>query len=190
MRIVGGRFGGRRLPAPRGGGTRPTADRVREGIASALEARGMIEGAVVLDLFAGTGALGLEAISRGAEQAVFVDSDPQRVREITEAARTLGIPERVRALALDLAKPPRQWLARLPEEVFDLVFLDPPYAQIALVTSVLAAARESGKLRSGGAIVVEHARRHPPELPPGFTEIASYRYGDTAVVLSTVDENG
>ncbi|HEY8431321.1 MAG TPA: 16S rRNA (guanine(966)-N(2))-methyltransferase RsmD [Sandaracinaceae bacterium] len=186
MRIVGGRFGGRRLAAPRGEGTRPTAERVREAIASALEARGWIEGAVVLDLFAGTGALGLEALSRGAARAVFVDRDPARARAIEKAARELGIGDDVRALALDLEKPPRAWLGRLPgDEVFDLVFVDPPYAMIAAVTKVLAALAKSGKLRPGAAVVVEHARRHPPELPPGFAEIARYRYGDTAVLLST-----
>ncbi len=191
MRIVGGRLGGRRIAAPRGRGTRPTAERVREGIASALEARGWIEDAVLLDLFAGTGALGFEALSRGAARAVFVDRDPALARAIEKAARELGVEAQVRALALDLEKPARAWLPRLPEERFDLVFLDPPYAAIGIVREVLAAAWESGKLRPGAAIVVEHARRQPPALPPGFSEVASYRYGDTGVVLGTAPgENG
>lgn len=192
MRIIGGRLGGRRLAAPRGVSTRPTAERVREGIASALDARGLIEGAVVLDLFAGTGALGFEAISRGAARAVFVDRDRAVVGAIEKGARELGIAELVRALALDLEKPPRSWIGRLPDERFDLVFLDPPYASIEVVTAVLAAAGESGKLQPGAAIVIEHARRRPPVLPPGFVEVASYRYGDTAVVLATAPaaENG
>lgn len=192
MRIIGGRLGGRRLAAPHGVSTRPTAERVREGIASALDARGLIEGAVVLDLFAGTGALGFEAISRGAARAVFVDRDRAVVGAIEKGARELGVAELVRALALDLEKPPRSWIGRLPDERFDLVFLDPPYASIEVVTAVLAAAGESGKLQPGAAIVIEHARRRPPVLPPGFVEVASYRYGDTAVVLATAPaaENG
>ncbi len=185
MRIVGGRLGGRRLAAPRGQSTRPTSERVREGIASALEARDRIDGARVLDLFAGTGALAFEALSRGAASAVLVDRDPKRVRAIRESARELGLDDLVTTLALDLAKDPGAWIARLPDTTFDLVFLDPPYAEIGMVTGVLAAARESGKLSPDAAIVIEHARRKPPSLPPDFSELASYRYGDTAVVLAS-----
>ena len=185
MRIVGGRLGGRRIAAPRGQSTRPTSERVREGIASALEARGWIEGARVLDLFAGTGALSFEALSRGAAQAVMVDSDPARVRAIEKAARELGLEREVRALAFDLERDPRALLARLPEDSsFDLVFFDPPYARVGAVTPLLAALLESGKLTPGAAIVVEHARRAPPTLPDDFACVATYRYGDTAVILS------
>lgn len=188
MRIVGGRLGGRRLAAPRGHGTRPTAERVREAIASALEARGLIDGSLVLDLFAGTGALAFEALSRGAARAVLIDRDPKLVRAIRESARALGLDEVVSALALDLEREVSSWLSRLPDERFDLVFLDPPYARIAVVTSVLAALWESGKLSPGAALVIEHARREPPALPSGFCEAASYRYGDTAVILATAPE--
>ena len=185
MRIVGGRLGGRRIAAPRGEGTRPTSDRVREGVASALEARGWIEGARVLDLFAGTGALSFEALSRGAAHAVMIDRDAALIRAIDKGARELGLEREVRALAFDLEREPRTFIARLPEDArFDLVFFDPPYARIAVVTPLLAALLESGKLTPGAAIVVEHARRAPPTLPDDFAPVATYRYGDTAVLLS------
>ena len=188
MRIVGGRLGGRRIAAPRGQSTRPTSERVREGIASALEARGRFEGAVVLDLFAGTGALGFEALSRGAARAVLVEKDAALARAIEKGARELGVGAEVSVLALDLERPPRTWMARLPDVRFDLVFLDPPYARIDVVTTLLAALSESGKLSPDAAIVVEHARRGPPTLPDAFSEIATYRYGDTAVLLRTLKE--
>lgn len=188
MRIVGGRLGGRRIAAPRGQSTRPTSERVREGIASALEARGWIEGAVVLDLFAGTGALSFEALSRGAARSVMVEKDAALARTIEKGARELGVGDAVSVVALDLERAPRTWMARLPDAVFDLVFLDPPYARIAVVTTLLAALRESGKLSPSAAVVVEHARRAPPTLPDTFSEIATYRYGDTAVLLCTAEE--
>ncbi len=188
MRIVGGRLSGRRLAAPRGQSTRPTAERVREGIASALDARDRIEGAIVLDLFAGTGALSFEALSRGAARAVLIERDPKLVRAIREGARELGLADIVTAVALDLEKDPASWISRLPDARVDLVFSVPPYAKIAIVTSVLAAAWDCGKLSPGAAVVVEHARRAPPTLPPGFSELASYRYGDTAVVLASAPE--
>src|SRR5690606_24750765 len=140
-------LGGRRIAAPRGQSTRPTSERVREGIASALEARGWIEGAQVLDLFAGTGALSFEALSRGAAHAVLVDSDAGRIRAIEKAARELGLSREIRALPFDLEREPRAFLARLPHgERYDLVFLDPPYERIAAVGPLLAALSESGKL--------------------------------------------
>src|SRR5690606_4782556 len=115
-------------------------------IASALEARGRFEGAVVLDLFAGTGALGFEALSRGAARAVLVEKDAALARAIEKGARELGVGAEVSVLALDLERPPRTWMARLPDVRFDLVFLDPPYARIDVVTTLLAALSESGKL--------------------------------------------
>lgn len=184
MRIVGGRLGGRRLAGPRGTSvTRPTAERVREAIASALDARGLLEGALVLDLFAGTGALAFEAISRGAASAVLVDRDPAMVRAIRESAALLGVDRGVQALALDLERDPSSWLGRVPGGPFDLVFLDPPYARIELAPRALEAAWRAGRLRPGATAVIEHARRHGPTLPPCFGQIATYRYGDTSVVL-------
>jgi 16S rRNA (guanine966-N2)-methyltransferase len=184
MRIVGGRLGGRRLVTPRGQGvTRPTSERVREAVASALDARDRIEGAVVLDLFAGTGALAFEALSRGAASAVMVDRDGAMVRAMRESARHLGLAREVQVVSLDLERPPESWLPRLPDGPFDLVFLDPPYARVALAADALAALWSAGRLRPEATAVVEHDRRRPSTLPPDFGEIATYRYGDTAVIL-------
>jgi 16S rRNA (guanine966-N2)-methyltransferase len=184
LRIVGGRLGGRRLATPRGASvTRPTAERVREAIASALEARDRIEGAVVLDLFAGTGALAFEAISRGAVRAVLVDRDAAMVRAMRESAKELGIEREVQVISLDLERDPSSWIPRVPDGPFDLVFLDPPYLRVDRAMIALDALARSGKLRPGATAVIEHARRQPPTLPQGFGEIAAYRYGDTAVIL-------
>lgn len=188
MRIIGGRLGGRRIASPRGHTTRPTSERVREGLASALDARGLFEEAAVLDLFAGTGALSFEALSRGASSAVLVEKDPTNAQALTKSAHELGLDEQVSVLALDLERPARTWMRRLPERAFDLVFIDPPYARIALVNVLLAALSRSDKLSPNAAIAIEHARRDPPSLPDGFSEIATYRYGDTAVLLCTLKE--
>jgi 16S rRNA (guanine966-N2)-methyltransferase len=187
VRIVGGKLGGRRIAGPRGKGTRPTSERVREGIASALESRGWIEGATVLDLFAGTGLLAFEAVSRGAARAVCIDKDPAVASAIRAAAEQLGTADAVSALALDLAR--AGWIDRLPQLCFDLVFLDPPYDRVEVVAEILTALREGGRLGPNAAIVVEHARRAPPSLPSGFGQVATYRYGDTAVLLGTATEH-
>jgi 16S rRNA (guanine966-N2)-methyltransferase len=153
---------------------------VREAIASALEARGWIEGAVVLDMFAGTGALALEALSRGAVRAVCVDRDAKLVRAIVDAGRELGA--EIEAVAIDLSRP--GWIERLPGGRFSLVFFDPPYDQIALVPPLLSTLRDGDRLERGAAIVIEHGKKSAVDLPSGFREVASYRYGDTAVLLS------
>jgi 16S rRNA (guanine966-N2)-methyltransferase len=182
VRIVGGRLGGRRLAGPSAKGTRPTSDRAREGIASALEARGLIEGARVLDLFAGTGALGFEALSRGAAHVCFVDRDAGCVRAIKDNAELFGVTADIRALSIDLFR--EGALERISADPpFDLLFADPPYAEIAKLGPVLEELFRRGRLTTGAALVLEHARRDSPVLPEGFGEIASYRYGDTAVVL-------
>ena len=184
MRIVGGRLSGRRFSGPPGDRTRPTAERTREGIASALEARGWIDGAVVLDLWAGTGALAFEALSRGAARATLVEGDRRVARAIERSARELGLSERAAVIVADLDRPPDRWIASLAEPA-DLVFCDPPYAQVARISPVLSALVEAGKLRPGAAVVVEHAKKAPPALPLGFGAVAAYRYGDTAVLLGS-----
>lgn len=184
MRIVGGALSGRRFSGPPGDRTRPTAERTREGIASALASRGWIEGAVVLDLWAGTGALAFEALSRGAARAVLVEGDRRVARAIDASARELGLEDRVTVVTADLEKPPAKWMGALDAPA-DLVFCDPPYARVERVGPVLSALLEAGKLRAGAAVVVEHARRAPPHLASGFGEVGAYRYGDTAVLLCT-----
>lgn len=182
MRIVGGSLSGRRFRGPPGAATRPTSERVREAIASALHARDAIEGAVVLDLFAGTGALAFEALSRGAARAVLVERDRKVAQAIERSAAELGLEARVQVVVADLEAPPTRWIASLGAG-FDLVFCDPPYARLDRALEVLAALREAGALADYATIVLEHGHRDAPVAPPGFEALRSYRYGDTAVLL-------
>ena len=168
VRIIGGSLGGRRLRAPRGADTRPTADRVRESLFNIL---GDLEGLRVLDLYAGTGALALEALSRGAREAVLVDKAAEPIRCIEENARDLGVLAQTRILRADAATA----LARLAGERFDLCFLDPPYRLV--VDPVLDAL--PAVLAPGARVVVEHDRRRPPGGPLLCTD--RRRYGDTEV---------
>jgi 16S rRNA (guanine966-N2)-methyltransferase len=174
MRVVTGRFGGRRLAAPPGRGTRPTSDRVREALFSTL---GPIDGARVLDLYAGSGALGIEAVSRGARSALLVERDPRAVAVIRANLDALGLAEpeaRVHAGTARTAL--RNASAR--GDTYDLVFLDPPYRRAPELGRELSAAL--GPLLSGGArVVTESDRRAPLELPLPLTH--EHRYGDTLI---------
>ena len=187
MRIVGGRLGGRRFAGPSGSGTRPTSERVREALASALVARGAVEGAHVLDLFAGTGALGFEMLSRGAARLVAVDASRRVVRALERSASELGVSDDVRAVALDLLGDPAAVAARLGEigggEPFSLVMADPPYAEVADVPDLLRALRAADVLTTDALFVLEHATRAAPELGPGLASIKQYQYGDTSIQL-------
>ncbi|WP_437754918.1 16S rRNA (guanine(966)-N(2))-methyltransferase RsmD [Sorangium sp. So ce1389] len=180
MRVIAGRLGGRRLAAPRGEGTRPTADRVREALFSSL---GDVTGALVCDLYAGTGALGIEALSRGARRAVFVESGRPALATLRENLAALGLDEATRVVPL----PVERALELLRDEgPFDLALLDPPYA--ALAKAAAAAARLAGPLgllAPAGRLVLEHARRDPSPEIAGLTCDAVRTYGDTAVSFYT-----
>jgi len=186
MRIVGGEPGGRRFAGPSGKGTRPTSERVREALASALEARDLVRGARVLDLYAGTGALAFEALSRGAARAILVDVDRRLVRDLEKSARELGLSDRARSVALDLGGTPgtvAERLARLADG-FDLVFADPPYADVDRVPPLLGALAELGLITQDTVIVLEHATKQPPRSLGGLASFADYQYGDTSVLLA------
>lgn len=185
MRVIGGVLSGRRFAAPSGRGTRPTSDRVREAVASALQSRGAFEGASVLDLFAGTGALSFEALSRGALHSVAVDRDPRMIRELMRNALELGIDDRTRAIRLDLLGDPVTVAQKLPEARggFDLVFVDAPYAEIAAVPALLAALLARGLLASNARIVVERPATQRWLWPNGLASDADYRYGRTGISL-------
>lgn len=185
MRIVGGKLSGRRFAGPPGDRTRPTSERVREAVASALEARGAIEGAVVLDLWAGTGALAFEALSRGAERAVLVEVDRRVSGSIERAAAELELGAQARVIQTDLERPIEGWIGRAAGP-FDLVFCDPPYDRVERVGEVLGALAAAGSLAADAWVVVEHASRDAVELPAGFSEIRTYRYGDTSVLLGAL----
>ena len=185
MRIVSGQFKGRPLKAPRGDRTRPTTDRVRESTMSAVaSARGGFEGAVVLDAFAGSGALGLEALSRGARCAHFYERSDEALRALLGNVRTLGLDEvRARVHRADVLKEPPVWAA----EPFDLVFLDPPYALGASeALGVPAALAARGALAKGAFVVYEHAVSTCADADAaadagGLTLARRKRYGDTVV---------
>jgi 16S rRNA (guanine(966)-N(2))-methyltransferase RsmD len=169
MRVVAGRYGGRTLRAPRGTDVRPTADRVREALFSIL---GPVEGHSVLDLFAGTGALGIEALSRGASSCVFVDLDTRPVQANLEA---LGIDAEVRrGGALSALRAGDQ---------YDLVLLDPPYRDAARLGPELTEALPP-VLGPSARVVSESDRRHPLEL--GLPLHDERRYGDTLIRIHTV----
>jgi 16S rRNA (guanine966-N2)-methyltransferase len=176
MRVIAGRFGGRRLQAPKGRVTRPTSDRVREALFSML---GNIEGAVVLDLFAGTGALGIEAISRGARTAVFVERDTGALSALEENLAALGIePSATEVRRGDAFGALRT--AREREETYDLAFIDPPYRQAHDWGPELTAILPS-LLSPGARAIVESDRRAPVEL--GLEVEQERHYGNTNITI-------
>ncbi len=173
MRIVGGSLGGRVLRAPHGAATRPTSEKVREAIFNIL---GPVEGARVLDLFAGSGALGLEALSRGAAHATFVDAGRPALAAIRANLRALGLEDRAAVLAMDAPAA----AAQPPAAPWALVFVDPPYASDLARRAVLAL--PPGSLAPGARIVIEHDRRGtPPEQLGSLLRTDQRRYGDTMV---------
>lgn len=176
-RIVAGSAGGRRLATPTGAATRPTSDRVREGLFSSLESlRGSLQGARFLDLYAGSGAVGLEALSRGASQAVLVEHDRRAAQTIARNASTLDL----RSADVVVSRVEHH-LPRATPAPFDVVFIDPPYAMPGgeideLVTVLL----DRGWLAPNAVVVLERSRRDDaPRWPPGVEEVQQRRYGDT-----------
>jgi 16S rRNA (guanine966-N2)-methyltransferase len=171
MRIIAGELKGRRLRMPGGAPTRPTADRVREALFSMLAD---VSGAHVLDLFAGSGALGIEALSRGAAAAVFVESDARAAATIRANLESLGLEGTVvrRDVARFLSDPSR--------EAYDLVFCDPPYDSGPRIAGQLAE-RLPAMLAEGARIVTESDKRRPLELP--FPLLRERTYGDTRIAI-------
>jgi 16S rRNA (guanine966-N2)-methyltransferase len=170
LRVVAGEFKGRRLAAPRGTRTRPTADRVREALFSML---GDVDGARVLDLYAGSGALGIEALSRGAESAVFVERDAQAVAAIERNLAAVGVEATV--VRQDVVR----FLARA-DGAFDLVFCDPPYDSASRLAGQLAD-RLPALCAEDARIVTESDKRNPLVLP--FPLLVERAYGDTRIAI-------
>ena len=183
MRIVGGQYRGRTLATPRGDHIRPTSDRLRESLFNILvHAHGdPVTGARVLDLFAGTGALALEAMSRGAAFALFVDEGAEARALIRENVEALGLGGVTRIFRRDATR----LGAAHPIEPFSLVFLDPPYGS-GLAQQALIAVRAGGWLTADALIVVEEAADAAFTAPAGFTEIARRRYDDTELVFLNI----
>ena len=161
MRIISGEGHGRKIAAPRGWNTRPATARIRASIFSRVLSRMAIEHARVLDLFAGSGSLGIEALSRGAEQAVFVDSARAAANTITQNLRQLGLTERARVIAMDF-HPALDQLAAAGEH-FDLIFVDPPFAEDSSA-AVLAKLTQLGLINAHGIVIVRQYYR-ATELP-------------------------
>ncbi|MFQ5601316.1 MAG: 16S rRNA (guanine(966)-N(2))-methyltransferase RsmD [Candidatus Krumholzibacteriia bacterium] len=174
LRIVAGRFRGRRLHTTRGRGLRPTADRMKESIYDVLQAR--VPGARVLDLYAGSGSLGLEALSRGASHVVLVECSRRALEIIRRNLELLGVQDEVDVVAADALR----YLAASAMQAFDLILADPPYD--AGVEDDLLAAVQRSVLRPGGCFVLQHVRRWRVTRPPeGFELFRSKRFGDTVV---------
>jgi 16S rRNA (guanine966-N2)-methyltransferase len=181
VRIVGGEARGRPLRAVPGRDTRPTADRVRQSLFDALGQR--MDGLEVLDLYAGTGALALEAVSRGAARAVLIESDARACAAMLHNVVTLRYEDRCQVMRAELPAALRQ----LKGQRFDLVFSDPPYAQRA-AQGTLDALAASGVLAKAARIVLETDRREPSPVPPQGLRLADERlYGDTRVLVYTAD---
>src|SRR6516164_1139419 len=180
MRVVGGRLRGRNLAAPASHEIRPTADRLRESLFNILvhAYANPVEGARVLDLFAGTGALGIEAISRGAGFALFVDNGAEAralLRNNVEALGLGGVTKVFRRDATELGP-------AHPVEPFSLVFLDPPYGK-GLAEKALASLRDGGWLNKEALLVVEEAKAAALTTPEGFVELERRAYDDTEFVF-------
>jgi 16S rRNA (guanine966-N2)-methyltransferase len=176
-RIIGGSAGGRRIAAPAGQQTRPTTDRVREALFSSVEAWcGSLQGLRFLDLYAGSGAVGLEAWSRGAGVVTLVESDRRTARLIADNAKALGFVK-----ADVVTGPVAATLARPPSAPYDVAFLDPPYPlDDEQLAEDLRALDEQGWLVPGAMVVVERSSRSPePIWPKGIAGARKKRYGET-----------
>lgn len=178
-RIIGGSAGGRRLKTPSGDNTRPTSDRVREALFSTIDAGfGSISGLRFLDLYAGSGAVGLEAMSRGAGLVTMVEHDRRAASLIRENARTLGFSQ-VEVVTSKVARA----LVHAPRAPYDVVFIDPPYAlEIRDVLQSLAALRSNHWLATDALVVVERSSRGGGlGWPDGFAAERSRKYGETTL---------
>lgn len=184
MRVLAGALKGRRLVTPRGLGTRPTADQVRLALMDALTP--YLGGARLLDLFAGAGGVGLEALSRGAAHATFVERDPRAVAALRHNIAALGVEAQARVLRLDVARA----LATLAEagERFAIVFLDPPY-ESALVAATLERLGASPLVEAGGRVIAQHPTKQPPLADIGRLRAArTRRFGETTLTFFRAGE--
>lgn len=181
VRIIAGEMRGRTLYAPAGMDTRPTQDKVRESLFNIL--RYDVAEARVLDLFAGSGALSLEAISRGAQSAVAVDMSRAAVECIRRNVQAARAQERVRILPMDYRRAIDQLAARGAQ--FDLVFLDPPYRMVN-TGEMAAQLYEKGLLSPACIVVIEHAREVTPVLPPALEAYDERTYGQTKMLFARI----
>jgi len=182
MRVIAGRAHGRRLKAPRGLRTRPTSARARESIFSRLQVRLEFEGARVLDVFAGSGSLGCEALSRGASQATFIDSSRAAVSAIDDNLHALGMRDRARILSTGVFHALDELAS--DEVEFDLIFVDAPFKN-DMSAEVLGRVAQGSLVAEGGWIVVEQSKRAPaaPEAPKGLICVNVVTIGDHRIAF-------
>lgn len=182
MRIIGGSAGGRKLLAPSGWRVRPTADRVKEALFSILLSRlGNLDGLTILDLFAGTGNLGIEALSHGAGRAFFVDNNPQSLRLIRNNLQLTGFAAGSEVISGDAVRILRQLRQR--NIIFDIIFLDPPYHESELLQTVLMEIDREKILSPEGVIIVETGKGKAPAVTGGLVVLDMRTYGDTAITI-------
>jgi 16S rRNA (guanine966-N2)-methyltransferase len=175
MRVVAGEAKGRRLRSPPASVTRAATDRVRQSLFGILEP--VLEGARVLDLFAGAGTLGIEALSRGAAHATFVERDAAALRALRANVASTEMSGRAHVVARDVLP----FLGSSPAEPYDVVFCDPPFADVAVLTRVLAHDGLRGSLAPGALVVARMLRKHPPALPEGARLEREKRIGEESL---------
>ncbi|WP_392898590.1 16S rRNA (guanine(966)-N(2))-methyltransferase RsmD [Streptomyces sp. LN699] len=175
-RVIAGSAGGRRLAVPPGTGTRPTSDRMREGLFSTWESLHGVEGARVLDLYAGSGAVGLEALSRGAERALLVEPDAKAAKAIKDNITSVGLP------GAEFRAGRAEQIVAVPfhGEPYDIVFLDPPYVvEHEELREILLTLRSNGWLTEDALVTVERSTRSGAfPWPDGFESLRSRKYGE------------
>ncbi|MFD3540830.1 16S rRNA (guanine(966)-N(2))-methyltransferase RsmD [Streptomyces sp. NPDC058662] len=175
-RVIAGSAGGRRLAVPPGTGTRPTSDRMREGLFSTWESLHGVEGSRVLDLYAGSGAVGLEALSRGAERALLVETDPKAAKSIRDNIAAVGLP----GAEFRPGRAEQIAAAKAGGDPYDIVFLDPPYAVTHDdLREILLTLRSNGWLTDDALVTVERSTRSGAfPWPEGFEPLRSRKYGE------------
>lgn len=185
MRVIAGSARGTRLAVPRGMHTRPTADRVREALFSIIQSRFVLEDARVLDICAGTGSLGIEALSRGALSCCFIENDRNALAILKKNLSTVRYDARAELLELDALKALNLLAAR--RNLFDIVFFDPPYAS-SLYQVVAETLCNRSLLKVGGLFITESDVRNPlPDHVGKFVKIDSRNYGDTVLDFYTLE---
>ncbi|HZP96194.1 MAG TPA: 16S rRNA (guanine(966)-N(2))-methyltransferase RsmD [Candidatus Limnocylindria bacterium] len=184
MRVIAGTAKGRPLVVPRGGGTRSATDRIRETLFAILEPS--LPGARVLDLFAGAGTLGIEALSRGAAHATFVERSSQALAALRQNLKTTGFEGRSDIVPANVLVSLEQRLA----SPYDLVFCDPPFADVAILESVLALLPAAGALAPDGLAVARVLKKHQPTLPEGARLARTKELGEEALLFLRYDDPG
>lgn len=185
MRVIAGEAKGRTLVVPKGGGTRPATDRIRESLFGILEPR--LEEARVLDLFSGAGTLGIEALSRGARGATFVERSPEALAALRRNLAATGFEGRSRVVPAEV----RSFLERGgPGGPYDLVFCDPPFADVPGLEATLAHPNLRGALAPGALVVARVLRKHQPAIPDGAGVLRTKQLGEETLLLLGYDSPG